>query len=526
MAAFTIVIANLFTIEVSIMEARNFITAREMLSDGNWILTTLNGQARYQKPPLPTWLTAWSAAIFGIEKIWALRIPAALLFMSMGMGVFTLSRKLNLPKNQSLLNGLIALTSLYAFLIIFEAPWDIFAHTFMLWSIVFFVDWIQEKKRWRNGFLACVLLAAAILSKGPVSVYVLFLPFFVIYFLVNGRSSSRKQIAIFLGIVVLGIVLGCSWYGYVRWQDYEAFERITQQETKNWSNYHIRPFYYYWSFFVQSGLWTIPAFISLLFPYLKTRVDHLEIYKLSLGWTVLAVVLLSLIPEKKSRYLMPVLIPLAMTLGFYLNYLIVRFKTFTDLKEKLPAWINFGSIGVIYIASIGVMLFAGWHNKIVWWAYVLLLLIVGIGIALVRALFYKKDIETAIYISMAGYCIAALTAGLLSRYNPINPNYTPFSGINNHGELPIYAYKTAIPEMIWAYGDKLPKVNLEDLTNEALDQEFLLLEYPNEDFVIPKNGHNYRVQLIDSLDLNKALKGSSNYKKRKTSKVYRLKRKP
>ena len=48
---------------VSIMEARNFITAREMITDGNWLLTTMNGEARYEKPPLPTWLTAISASV-------------------------------------------------------------------------------------------------------------------------------------------------------------------------------------------------------------------------------------------------------------------------------------------------------------------------------------------------------------------------------------------------------------------------------------------------------------------------------
>ena len=56
--------------EVTIMEARNFITAREMLTDGNWILTTMNGEARYPKPPLPTWLTALSAMLFGVKSVW------------------------------------------------------------------------------------------------------------------------------------------------------------------------------------------------------------------------------------------------------------------------------------------------------------------------------------------------------------------------------------------------------------------------------------------------------------------------
>ena len=45
--------AHLDALWVNIMEARNFVTAREMLQDSNWLLTTLNGEPRYQKPPLP-----------------------------------------------------------------------------------------------------------------------------------------------------------------------------------------------------------------------------------------------------------------------------------------------------------------------------------------------------------------------------------------------------------------------------------------------------------------------------------------
>ena len=52
-------------VEVNIMEARNFISAREMVQNHEFLLTTLNGEPRYQKPPLPTWLTAASGSLFG-----------------------------------------------------------------------------------------------------------------------------------------------------------------------------------------------------------------------------------------------------------------------------------------------------------------------------------------------------------------------------------------------------------------------------------------------------------------------------
>lgn len=49
---------NLTGLPISIMEARNFNVAKEMLTDGNWFLTTMNAIPRYEKPPLPAWITS------------------------------------------------------------------------------------------------------------------------------------------------------------------------------------------------------------------------------------------------------------------------------------------------------------------------------------------------------------------------------------------------------------------------------------------------------------------------------------
>ena len=84
-----------FTIDaipVSIMEARNFISAREMLTDNNWVLTTMNGDARYEKPPLPTWITAVFGLSFGIKSVLALRWPALLMVASIGVSTYFISK--------------------------------------------------------------------------------------------------------------------------------------------------------------------------------------------------------------------------------------------------------------------------------------------------------------------------------------------------------------------------------------------------------------------------------------------------
>ena len=87
-----IFITHLDALLVNIMEARNFVTAREMLQDSNWLLTTLNGEPRYQKPPLPTWLTAGSGFLFGIKSVFAMRLPAALVSIMMVLTTYVFTK--------------------------------------------------------------------------------------------------------------------------------------------------------------------------------------------------------------------------------------------------------------------------------------------------------------------------------------------------------------------------------------------------------------------------------------------------
>ncbi|WP_452598070.1 ArnT family glycosyltransferase, partial [Pontimicrobium sp. MEBiC01747] len=126
---------NLDTLQVTIMEARNFITAREMIENDHWILTTMNGEARYQKPPLPTWLSAISTMIFGVKSIFGMRLPAVFMVMIVGSYMFYLSRSILKSRLHSMVNALVVVTSFYVIGITIEAPWDIFAHGFMLIAI-------------------------------------------------------------------------------------------------------------------------------------------------------------------------------------------------------------------------------------------------------------------------------------------------------------------------------------------------------------------------------------------------------
>jgi len=514
-----------FTIDaipVSIMEARNFISAREMLTDDNWILTTMNGEARYQKPPLPTWITAVFGYVFGIKSVLALRWPALLMIAVVGIGIYKLSLRMQLPKAHSLINACIGITSFYVIGITIEGPWDIYAHGFMLVTIYQLFKMLQDGtvNIMRSlGFVVC--LAASILSKGPVSLYVLFLSFTIAFgFSYGYRGKSVNYLKLF-ALFVFGIAIGGWWYFHVRLADPETFSKIATKETSNWSSYNVRPFYYYWSFFTQSGIWTIPAFIGLLYPYLKTRVTNLKAYTFSVLWTLIAVVLLSVIPEKKSRYLMPVLIPLAITAGFYIEYLIRKFKSMDSQKEVIPVYFNFGLIGVLaVIFPFSGFLFSEYLNGQTLFRFVLLsLVLVSIGIFIFKYL-RKKDMKPVFYLVLAFMLSLGLLGLPLAKLQK-QKDFKPISTFETKG-LKIYAIGGIAPEFIYDYGDKLPNIIASEGYHIPSESEFYVLTHDNTFQNKTPLSVAYTIDYIDTFDMNTASKDKRGHRSRLVGYLYKL----
>ncbi|HMC02147.1 MAG TPA: glycosyltransferase family 39 protein, partial [Flavobacteriaceae bacterium] len=186
---------NIDALSVSIMEARNYITAREMIIDGNWLLTTMNGEARYEKPPLPTWFAALSGIIFGLKSLFGLRLPAVIMIMIIGCFVYKLSNKILDNVSQSFFNALIVISSFYVIGIIIEAPWDIFTHGFMLIAIYYLYDFFENKNsQIKSAILSGFFIGLSFMCKGPISMYALLLPFLFAYGLTYKYKHIKRNL--------------------------------------------------------------------------------------------------------------------------------------------------------------------------------------------------------------------------------------------------------------------------------------------------------------------------------------------
>ena len=511
--------SHLGLIYVNIMEARNFITAREMLQYDNWLHTTMNLEPRYEKPPLPTWLTAFSASIFGIKNLFGLRLPAALSVTFLIIIAYFLSKKLLNNTKQAFINALILATSFYIIFSGRNGQWDIFTHAFMLFAIYkFYVVFESNNRHWKNWIWIGLFLGFSFMSKGPVSFFALLLPFLIAYGIVfRYKDFTKKWLPLFSSIALF-LIVGLSWAVYIYLTDNTSAEAIADKETMAWSNRNVRPWYYYWSFFTQSGLWTFFSFIALLYPFMIKRVEHKKVYKFTFLWTIITVILLSFIPEKKSRYLLPVLIPLALNTGFYIHYLIQKSKQL--LKSDLYiANFGFGIIGLICIAFpfVGYFLLKDTLDGF-WLSYILTsIALLTIGIYLFKNLFHKK-FERVFYATILMMCSILLFGFPLSKTLYDNSNFNNISMLRNTNStknIPLYSYYGISPELIWELGEPVTMVtDTEELPKKNPFGLLITGDIPTELY------QNFSLQTIDTFDINYINASKKGYKKRLTSKFY------
>lgn len=512
---FLMVFIHLNIPKITIMEARNFISAKEMLLHKNWLLPTLNGEARYEKPPLPTWLTALTAMIFGFKNLWALRFPAAFMILFSGIFTYFLSIKLNLNKGQCLRNGLILMTSFYIVAIINEAPWDLFAHGFMLAGIYFIFIFLEDSiKKWKYIFISSFFIGLSILSKGPVAVYAMLLPFLISYGFIHTFKKTTKIIFPLIIWTILFLAIGGWWYIYVRLADPTAFLKVATKETINWSNYNVHPFYYYWNFFIQSGIWAIPSLISLYYFYMTKRVSNKKQYQFIFWWTILSLILLSIIPEKKPRYLVPVLFPLALNIGFYIEFVINKFKTIQSKKESLPVYFNFGLIGIIALSLPIALLFVIKDSFFQFTFNYILTLCSSllIGYYILKKLNEKK-LENVFYLTVLFIAFTMLFGMPFAQKFTYNKNFRPVSlahTFEKNEKIISYSAGNVAPELLWNYNESLKNIYKNNRLILPKQNKFgLILSADTDSSVLKELQKNYTLKLTDSFNLNIGLKNKN-----------------
>jgi 4-amino-4-deoxy-L-arabinose transferase-like glycosyltransferase len=323
--------------EVDLMEARNFVTAREMAVESHWLIPTMNGEIRIAKPPLPTWITAIAGILSGnVDSKVVMRLPAAMMATLMVFAFWGMIRNLSLDPWLPVVSALILSTSLMIIDMGRRGTWDIYCHSFMMagiWTLSYGLK--KESNAYGSFLLTGILFAFSFMSKGPVPFYSLLLPFCVAYL---SSFKLKKVILKWKGLMVtfgLLLLLMGIWplFIYIRYPDLSA--HVVFNEVSAWGNRHSQPFYFYAHFVIYSGIWAPSVIAGMLKPYAKNRIDQFVEYRFVIIWIILTLILLSVIPEKKERYLLPAIIPMALLAGALWRNLFQAFaKNGTSTEDR------------------------------------------------------------------------------------------------------------------------------------------------------------------------------------------------
>jgi 4-amino-4-deoxy-L-arabinose transferase-like glycosyltransferase len=380
-------------IPADLMEARNLATAQEMVHYGNYLLPTMNGEPRLEKPPLPTWIAA------GVEHIApgnlvVQRYAAGLSATLMVLFLYLLVTRLTRNRKVGLIASLILATSVNVILMGRTVTWDIYTHSFMLGAIYFLVVALEEQgAQWKYFLLSGFFIGLSFLSKGPVSFYALLIPFLISYIIVYRTGISGKKWAI-AGMVVVSLIVSFWWYGYTYFFHQDFAVEIAQKESSSWLDHNVRPWYYYWKFAAEAGIWALFWITAIIYFFINKQTIYQKEYKFSFIWFLASLVLLSVVPEKKSRYLLPLLIPGAMLIGFYIYQMIADMKT---KSEKVVFRINAIVISLVLLA-LPVALYLIFYKENQVSLFILIVATIcswGLCVYILQSLFGRKGIRPA-----------------------------------------------------------------------------------------------------------------------------------
>ncbi|WP_138500584.1 ArnT family glycosyltransferase [Nostoc sp. PA-18-2419] len=251
--------------------------SRQMLVTGDWITPFFDGDTRFDKPALIYWCQAIAYAIIGVNE-WAVRLPSAIAaFGLICLAFYTVQwylvkqdqlEQVSRPTRRYLISFLAAaLMALNGETIIWARTGvsDMLLTGCMASALLcFFLGYAKEEtgensqplisnsrspfpNKW---YLACyVLIAAAILTKGPVGIVLpgLIVVAFLVY--VGKLREVLQEMRLLVGLLII-FGLSVPWYALVIWRNgwnyinaffgYHNLERFTEVV-----NGHSAPWYFY-----------------------------------------------------------------------------------------------------------------------------------------------------------------------------------------------------------------------------------------------------------------------------------------
>lgn len=190
-------------------EGREALVVRSILSAGDWVLPRGYGDVVPSKPPLLHWLGAAASTLFGEANEFTLRLPSALSGLLTTLFFVLVLRRYENARTSALF--VLMLTASFEWFRALIAVRVDMVHAATLSSGLLAAFLALEKSRCSWWLASTLLLAGAVLSKGPVG---LVLPATILgaWILCERTLRTRRNIVRVTNMLLLSGILAGLWY--------------------------------------------------------------------------------------------------------------------------------------------------------------------------------------------------------------------------------------------------------------------------------------------------------------------------
>ena len=502
---------NLWSERVGIMEARNFVTAREMIDNGNWIITTMNGKFRFEKPPLPTWMTALFMKIFNTStNEFVLRLPVAICTLGLIFMIYFFVKSATENSKLAFISGFVGTTTFMIIKLGNKNSWDMFPYIFMFGSIVYIFTGLKSLKT-KNYLISGVFMGASLLSKGPVPVYGMMLPFFIAYSTVYGFSNIKINFKKILLTIVIGVSLAALWPTAIMLTHKDLFLSVMNKEVGTWSNKHVKSIFYYFDYVIYIGVWMIFALASFFKRWSEKRSPDNKFFSMLFLWNLITFIFISLIKMKKKRYGVPLYILTPMMASHLIFYFMN--KDWKELVKKENFIIKTHTILMVTISILifPMFYFKGYRNGYIGIIYLSFIAVVFLFFSyeFIMGFTEKRKIKQILFLT--GFLMIIINISVtwfVEKYvrTKYRNEYKYLSTVKDSNTFSsiVYTFKDDQIENVWKVGQKIKVIdNFQNMPNEffLLDsrKELLIKETLKSQFIIEKKDTYYQYEDDDKI---------------------------
>lgn len=336
-------------------ESRYAEIPRQMLAEGNFLIPSLHGEPYLDKPPLLYWLTMASYLTFGVHD-WAARLVPSLVGVLTILTTFWWGTRIFGSRAGFLAAALLCLMPSFIYLgrmLVFDGLLGLCVVASLAMAHVAIVSPRLHLGWWLGSALACAL---GLLTKGPVALVLVTAPI-AAYQLIDPRGNrlSSRNIASWLAAAC---GLAAPWYVAVAATQpgYLTDFFWTHNVVRFLAPFdHQKPLWFFLPGLLMGLMpWTLllPGFVLFLARHSRRTGQRRPP---ALGFVLLAFMggfaFFSLSGCKRPVYLVPVIPPLALALGFYLDQLIAR-PTWAALWQRGVPLARIATIASILVGCL------------------------------------------------------------------------------------------------------------------------------------------------------------------------------